>query len=83
MSPALRLNICAITAGMENYKLIKKSITKQCCQQKLNTIEVLASKDLSDSYINYDEFVYVINVLRNYNEIKKEITNPKKCWGIY
>ena len=40
---------------------------------------MLASKDLSDSYINYDEFVYVNNVLRKYNEMKQEIKNPKNA----
>ena len=39
----------------------------------------MASKDLSDSYINYDEFVYVNNVLRNYTEIEKEIKNLKNA----
>ena len=39
----------------------------------------MASKELSDSYINYDKFVYVNNVLRNYTEIEKEITNPKNA----
>ena len=41
---------------------------------KLDTIEVLISKALIDSYINHDEFVLVNNVLRKYNEMKK------KCW---
>ena len=36
----------------------------------LNTIEVLISKALIDSYISHDEFVSVNNVLREYNEIK-------------
>ena len=35
-------------------------------QTKLDTIEVLISKALMDSYINYDEFVSVNNVLREY-----------------
>ena len=38
---------------------------------KLNTIEVLISKDLSDSYSNHDEFVSVNNLLREYHEMKK------------
>ena len=33
-------------------------------KDKLNTIEVLISKALVDSYINHDEFVSVNNVLR-------------------
>ena len=37
---------------------------------KLNTIEVLISKALIDSYISHDEFVSVNNVLRKYDEVK-------------
>ena len=40
--------------------------------KKLNTIEVLISKLLIDSYINHDELIS-INVLRDYNEIKEEM----------
>ena len=46
-------------------------------KDKLNTTEVLISKNLIDSYINYDEFVSVNNVLKEYNKIKEEIKNPK------
>ena len=49
----------------------------------LNTIEVLISKALIDSYISHDEFVSVNNVLREYNEIKgrnKKIL--KLLWSI-
>ena len=38
---------------------------------KLNTIEVLVSKALIDSYINHDEFVSINNVLREHNEMKE------------
>ena len=44
-------------------------------KDKLNTIEVIISKSLIDSYISHDEFVSVNNVLREYNEIKGEIKN--------
>ena len=46
---------------------------------KLNSIEVLISKTLSDKYINYDEFGLVNNMLREYNEIKEEIKNPENA----
>ena len=46
-------------------------------KDKLNTIEVLTSKTLIDSYISHDEFVSVNDVLREYNEMKKEIKNPE------
>ena len=44
---------------------------------KLNAMEVLISKDLIDSYITHDKFVSVNIVLREYNETKKEVKNPK------
>ena len=43
---------------------------------KLNIIEVI-SKALIDSYSNYDEFVSVNNVRREYDEMKAEIKNPE------
>ena len=46
-------------------------------KDKLNTIEVLISKALLDSFINHYEFVSENNVLREYNELKKEIKNPE------
>ena len=46
---------------------------------KLNTIQVLISKALIDSYIDHDEFISVNNMLREYNEMKKEIKNPKNA----
>ena len=46
-------------------------------KDKLNTIEVLISQALIDSYISHNEFVLVNNVLREYIEIKKEVKNPE------
>ena len=46
-------------------------------KDKLNTIEVLNSKALIDSYISHDEFVSVNNVLRKYYEMKGELKNPE------
>ena len=40
---------------------------------KSNTIKVLISKTLINSYISHDEFVTVNNVVREYNEMSKEI----------
>ena len=40
-------------------------------KDKINTIEVLISKSLIDSYISHEEFVSVNNVLRENNETKK------------
>ena len=39
---------------------------------KLNTVEDLISKALSNLYINHDEFISV-NVLKECNEMKKKI----------
>ena len=81
-SSAVVINICAIIAGIKKYKsVIKKKKKKHdkivlLGKEKLNTIEVLISKALSDSYISYEEFVSV-NVLREYNEKIKEIKNPE------
>ena len=46
-------------------------------KDKLNTIEVLISTALIDSYISHDEFVFVNNLLREYNKIKQEIKYPQ------
>ena len=49
---------------------------------KLNTIDLLISKPLIDSYISHDEFASVKNVLRKYNKMKEEIKsyeNIVKC----
>ena len=46
-------------------------------KDKLNTIDVLISKALIDSYITDDEFVSVNNVLREDNEMKSEIKIPE------
>ena len=40
---------------------------------KINTIEVLISKDLINSYISHDEVVLVNNLLREYDNIKKQL----------
>ena len=46
-------------------------------KDKLNTIDVLISKALINSYITDDEFVSVNNVLREHNEMKNEIRIPE------
>ena len=82
-SSAIGIKICAITAGIKKYKssIKKKKKTHDKIvllgKDKLNTIEVLISKALTDSYISYDECTSVKNVLREYHEMKEEITNPE------
>ena len=43
----------------------------------LNTIEVLISKALINSYIIHGEFVLIKNILREYNEMKEETKHPE------
>ena len=50
---------------------------------KLDTIEVLISMALVDSYISHNEFVSVSDALREYNEMKEEITNSGTSIYIY
>ena len=80
-SSAVGKNICAITAEIKksiiNKKKKKHDKIVLLGKQKLNTIEVLNSNSLIDSYLSHDEFVSVNNALREYNEIKEEIKNPE------
>ena len=82
-SSAVGLNICTIIAGIKKYKSIIKEKKKKhdkilvLGKDKLNIIDVLISKALISLYISYDESVSVNNLLREYNEMKKEIKNPE------
>ena len=63
MSSVVVIKIFAMTAGIKTYKSIikkKKNYDKIVLLEKdnLNTIEVLISKSLIDSYISHDEFVF-------------------------
>ena len=46
-------------------------------ESKLHRIKVLISKSLIDSNINHDKFVVIINVLKEYEEMKEKIKNLK------
>ena len=82
-SSTIRLKICTIATGIKECKSITKKKKKKhdkivpLAKNKLNSIEVLISKDLTDSYFSHNEFVLVYNVLNEYNDIKKEINNLK------
>ena len=78
-SSAVGLNICAITTAIIKKKKHTKIVLLG--KDKLNTIEVLISKALIDSYISHDEFVSVNNALTEYNEMKKEIKNSELLWN--
>ena len=43
----------------------------------LNSIEVLTSKTLTDLDISHDEFALINNMLKEYEDVKKEIKNLK------
>ena len=87
MSSAVGIKICAITAGIKNYKLIMKKNKKKhdkivlFGKTKLDTIEVLISKAFINSYVSRDKFFSINNVLREYNEMKEEIKNPETYVG--
>ena len=78
-SSAIRLKICAIVAEIKKYKsIIKKKKEKRdkivlLAKSKLNSTEVLISKAFIDSVISHDKFVLINNLLKEYNETKKEI----------
>ena len=79
---AIGLKICALTAWIKKYKLfiIKKKKHDEIVQlgkSKLNTIDTLISKALSNSYISNEELISVSNVLREYKKMKEEMKNPE------
>ena len=51
-------------------------------KDQLNTIDVLVSKSLNNSYISHDKFISMNNVLNEYNDMK-EIKQPWNFCGIY
>ena len=78
-SSAAAIKICLITAGIKKHNsIIKKKKKKRdkivlLAKTKLNTTEVLISKDFIDSNISHDEFVSVNNVLKEYDDMKEKI----------
>ena len=52
-------------------------------KSKLNTIEVLISKALIVSYISHDELVSLNNVLKEYMEMKEDITSSETSMECY
>ena len=80
-SSAVGIKFITVTAAIKKYKSFIKKKKKNhdkivfLGKDNLNTIEVLVSKALVDSYISHDRFVSVNNILREYNEIKEEIKN--------
>ena len=78
---AMGFKICVLAEVIKKYKSIikeeKKKINKKVllAKSKLNRIEVLVFQNLIDSNINYDEYVLINNVLKEYEEMKEETQN--------
>ena len=77
-SSPVKLKIYAITTGIKKYKsIIKKKKKKHneivlLGKSKLNAIEDLTFKALSNSYISHDKFVSLNNELKEYNKMKSK-----------
>ena len=79
-SPTAGLKICVITSGIKKHKSVLKETKKHnkkllLAKSKLNGIEGLTSKALIDSYISYDDFVLIKNVLKETYNTKEKIRN--------
>ena len=78
LNAAIGLQICAITAGIKKYIWIIKKKKKKHNKTvfiekfKLNSIEVSIYKALVDSNLSHDEFVLINNVLKEFDDMKKE-----------
>ena len=78
-SSAVRLKICTVTAIKTYKSIIKKKKKKKHDEivffgkTKSNNIEILISQALVDTCISHDEFLFINNMLREYNEMKEEI----------
>ena len=63
---------------LKSISLIKKhDQTVFLAKSKLNKIEVLISKALFDSNISHDDFFFINNVLKEYDELNEKIKNLK------
>ena len=75
--------MCAINAESKICNSIIKKKTKKLdkivllAKTKLNTIEVLISKAIIDSFTSHDEFFLLNNVLREYDDMKKKKKSKK------
>ena len=82
-SSSIGFKIYPITAAIQKHKsIIKKKKKKHdnivlLAKPKLSRIEVLISKALIDSVTSHDKSILINKVLKEYNEMKKEIKNWK------
>ena len=78
-SSAIGLKLFAITAGIKKYKsIIKKKKNKHdkivlLAKCKVNSIEVLISKALTNSNISHEEFLLIKNMIKEHDDMKEEI----------
>ena len=75
------LKILAITARIKKKK--KHSKTVLLPKSKLNIINLLMSRALIDSCIGHDEFVFKNSVLKEYNEMKEEMSKIERLNQVY
>ena len=80
-SSKIGLKIYVIAAGIKKYKLIIKKNKKEhgrilsLAKSKLNSVEVLIVKALTDSKFNHDEFFWINDVPNEFDDMKEEIKN--------
>ena len=78
-SSAIGLKMCAMAAGIKKYKSILKEKKKKhdkgvlLRKYKLNIVEVLIFKVLTNSNVSYNEFPLTNTVLKEYDDMKEEI----------
>ena len=81
---ATGLKICAIAAGIQEYKsIIKKKKKKHykivlAAKSILNSIDVLIYKVFINSSISHDEFISINNALKEFLDMNEEIVMIKK-----
>ena len=77
VSSVIDFKICAIIAGIKNYKSIIKKKKRDkivlIAKSKINNRKILFSQVLIDSKVGCDEFVLINNVLKECDHMKEEI----------
>ena len=78
-SSAVELKFFVITEGVKKYKSIIKKKKKKydkrvfLANSRWNSIEILISKTLIDWNITHDVIFSIVNVLKEYDDMKQEI----------
>ena len=74
-SSATEIKICAVTAVIKKYKKHDKIVL--LAKTKLNSIEILIYRTLIESYYSHNKNVIVNNVLKENDDLEKEIKVEK------